>query len=291
MSFEILTDTSSNLPQSLMKKLNIHCVNFTYTIDNEHAASNGGEDFDGASFYGKMRNGSIVNTAQVNISDYLEIMEEIASNGKDLLYVGMSSGISGSYSTSCIAANEIKEKYPNVKIITIDTKAASLGEGIPVLKAVEFRDSGLSIEETAEKISKISWHMCQVFTVDDLKYLKRTGRLSNFKATVATILGIKPILKGNEEGKIITFMKTRSRNKSIEALAMQYKELVVNAKDQIIGIAEADCKDDANMLCNMLNEISKPKEIMVVPYEPVTGSHVGPGTLALFFISDERSRR
>ena len=149
---------------------------------------------------------------------------------------------------------------------------------------------GMSIEENAAEIDKLRHNMCQVFTVDDLKYLRGTGRLSSIKAAVASVLNIKPLLKGDTEGKIVCFEKTRGRNNAIKALAQQYDEMVREPYNQCIGIAHADCTEDAEQLIELLNRNNPPHEIMLVCYEPVTGSHVGPGTLALFFLGSDEFR-
>ena len=185
----------------------------------------------------------------------------------------------------------MREEFPERKIELIDTRAASLGEGIIVLKAAEMRVAGVPIETAAEKLRTLSARMCQIFTVDDLMYLRRGGRLSNLSAIVGTVLNIKALLKGNDLGQIVTFAKLRGRKKSIEAIAERYDKLVCKAHEQIVGIAQAGCRRDAEYLVSLLNKNHPPKEILNVEYEPVTGSHVGPGALALFFIGPEEGAR
>ena len=211
-------------------------------------------------------------------------------NGEDVLFVSMSSGISGSYASSKIAANQLAEEFPERKMLTVDTYSASLAEGIVVMRAVECRKEGLSIDETYQILRALRHRIAQIFTVGDLRYLKRTGRLSNLEAAVGTVLQIKPLLKGDPQGKIVCFAKVRGRQRAIEEMAKRYKELVVSPETQTVCISHADCEADAQILASMLRRSKPPKDILIVDYEPVTGSHVGPGALALFFVSDDNVR-
>ena len=178
------------------------------------------------------------------------------------------------------------EEFPERKILTVDTYSASLAEGIVVMRAVECRKEGLSIDETYQILRALRHRIAQIFTVGDLRYLKRTGRLSNLEAAVGTVLQIKPLLKGDPQGKIVCFARTRGRKLSIRELAAQYAEHVVSPETQTIGIAHADCPEDAAFLKSLIEKTLPPREIMTVVYEPVTGSHVGPGALALFFMGE-----
>ena len=187
-------------------------------------------------------------------------------------------------------ADQLRDEFPDRQIFTVDTIGASLGEGLLALIAADMRDAGKTAAETAERLEYLKVGMCQVFTVDDLMHLRRTGRLSNAAAIIATVLSIKPLLKGNENGNIVSFAKIRGRRKSIEAIAEQYDRLVENAGDQVIGIAHADCRTDADYLISLLQRKHPPKDVMLVDYEPVTGSHVGPGALALFFFGSRTFR-
>ena len=271
-------------------KWEIEDLPLTYMVDGKSPLDSGDAAFDGPAFYAAMRGGAKVVTSQVTPQTYIDAMTPFLKEGKDVLFIGMSSGISGSYNSAQIAANQLREEFPACKIYTIDTLSASLGEGLLVVKAAENRRSGMSIEENAAEIDKLRHNMCQVFTVDDLKYLRGTGRLSSIKAAVASVLNIKPLLKGDTDGKIVCFEKTRGRNNAIKALAQQYDEMVREPYNQCIGIAHADCTEDAEQLIELLNRNNPPHEIMLVCYEPVTGSHVGPGTLALFFLGSDEFR-
>ena len=190
-----------------------------------------------------------------------------------------------------VAAAQLRAEFPERSIELIDTLGASLGEGLVVLRAAELRDSGIALSAAVHLLSDYRDRMCQVFTVDNLKYLCSTGRLSNAKAAIGNILNIKPLLKGDSEGKIVNFGKVRGRKNSLRAIAEQYREYVVDAANQTVGIAHADCIEDANTLAELISEIAPPKDILTVMYEPVTGSHVGPGTLALFFVGKKGFRQ
>lgn len=291
MSFKVLTDTSANLPTPLLKQRDIGVIGFCYYIDGVEHSCLDTEKFDSKAFYDSIRGGTKVSTSLISPEKYRAAFEECVSSGEDVVYVGMSSGISGSFSVAVSVANELMEQYPGRRIETVDTIGASLGEGFFALMAADARDAGKDALETAEVLRSKVPEMCQVFTVDDLMHLRNTGRLSNAAAWVGTVLNIKPLLKGNTEGKIMSFAKALGRRRSIDMIADRYDKLVRNSESQVIGIAHADCSADVEYLIKLLNKKHPPKDIMVVDYEPVTGSHVGPGALALFFMGDADFRK
>ena len=288
--FQIMTDTSANLPAELAAEKDVTVIPFPYFVNGARHTCLDTEGFDGKTFYGAMREGAEVTTSQINPQNYIDAMRPILQQGKDILFVGMSSGISGAYHSAELAAEELQPEFPERKIRLVDTIGASLGEGLLVLRAVRDKLAGLSLDAIYEKLMDLRHRLCNIFTVDDLKYLRKGGRLSNLSFIVGTILQIKPLLKGNEEGRIVAFAKLRGRKKALEELAKRYDEYVVNAEEQTIGIAHADCPEDAAYLIELLRRNHPPKEILTVGYEPVTGSHVGPGTLALFFEAREGCR-
>ena len=281
--FQIITDTSANLPSEMLRANDITCIPFPYFVNGARHTCLDTEGFDGETFYGAMREGAEITTSQINPQHYIEVMKPILQKGLDILFVGMSSGISGSYHCAELAREELSMEFPERNIRLVDTLGASLGEGLLVLKAVKEKLMGLSLDSVYEKLMDLRHRLCNIFTVDDLKYLRKGGRLSNLSFIVGTLLQIKPLLKGNEEGKIVAFAKLRGRKKALEELAKRYDEYVVDAEEQTIGIAHADCLQDAEFLASLLRRNHPPKDILTVGYEPVTGSHVGPGTLALFF--------
>lgn len=288
MSFTLLTDTAANLPQEVLEREQIETIAFPCFFHGEEPYDTA--SFDGHTFYERMRQGGSVTTAQINPKQYEEFFEPPLKRGEDVVFVGMSSGLSGSFYSAGLAALQLRERYPQQKLELVDAKGASLGEGLVVLRAARMRAAGLDAGRAARALREMVKRVCQVFTVDDLRYLKQTGRLSNAAFAIATMLQIKPILKGDEEGKIVAVQKVRGRKKAIEALAEKYRELVRSASLQTVGIAHADDPEGAAQLAALLRKLRPPKEILTVCYEPVTGSHVGPGTVALFFEGDENVR-
>ena len=288
--FRIVTDTSSNLPTAYLQAENITVIPFTFHTESGEQSCMDTASFDAKAFYTAMRNGEKVTTSQIPPQRFVDNIRPMLENGEDVLFVSMSSGISGSYASSKIAANQLAEEFPERKILTVDTYSASLAEGIVVMRAVECRKEGLSIDETYQILRALRHRIAQIFTVGDLRYLKRTGRLSNLEAAGGTVLQIKPLLKGDPQGKIVCFAKVRGRQRAIEEMAKRYEELGVSPETQTVCISHADCEADAQILASMLRRSKAPKDILIVDYEPVTGSHVGPGALALFFVSDDNVR-
>lgn len=279
---QLFTDTSANLPVALTKQHHITVVPFSYTVDGKETDYPDDVDFDGAAFYGAMRRGAVVKTSMVNPDLMANYFERALSQGDDVLYVGMSGGISGTAHAAAMAVEELQEEFPERKIAAIDTYAASLGEGLLVLEAARMLENGAPFSLIVEQISRRRHTMCQYFTVDDLAYLERGGRVSKAAAIVGTVLKIKPLLRGDDEGKIVQCGKTRGRKQSLTALADFYEKLVAD-KTEEIGIAHADDEAGAQFLLDALRQRGFTGECLTVCYEPVTGSHVGPGTVALFF--------
>ena len=286
MAYHIWTDTSANLPAPLCKKLGIGVLPF-------HFIHNGGAEqccldtdaFPYDAYYEDLKNGGVATTSMINSEAYREIFEREAEAGNDVLYIGMSSGISGAYGASALAAREAGERYPQHRFEVFDTKGASLGEGLLVLAAQKLQKAGADLQKVLRELDRLRTHMMQIFTVDDLMYLKRGGRISRMKAVIASVLNIKPILRGDEEGRIVVTNKTVGRKASIRTLA---DDLIENIDEQDacgVGIAQAGCVADAQALMARIRAKFPSLPILTVPYEPVTGSHVGPGALALFYIS------
>ena len=279
---KIFTDTSSNLTAAVIKEYNLGLVPFSYTVDGVEAKPDPNVDFDGKAYYDAMRSGAEVKTSMVNGVTFTEAVRESLDAGDDVIYIGMSGGISGTAQIARLAAEELRADYPERKIASIDTYAASLGEGLLVVKAARMLRDGASFDRIVAEISKDRETMCQYFTVDDLEYLKRGGRLGRVATVVGTVLKIKPILMGDAKGQIVLCAKTRGRKQSLMALADYYEKLSCNRK-AMIGIAHADAPVDAALLLEELKLRGFAGECLTVCYEPVTGAHVGPGTVALFF--------
>ena len=289
--FHIVTDTSANLPTAFLQAERIAVIPYTFHSDAGEQVCMDLGGFDAAAFYAQMRSGVKITTSQIPPQRYIDALTPMLAAGEDVLFVSMSSGISGSYASGQIAARQLREEFPARKLLLVDTYSASLGEGLLVMRAADCRRAGMDIDETYKLLRALRHRMAQIFTVDDLRYLRRTGRLSNLEAAVGSVLQIKPLLKGDAQGRIVCFAKLRGRQRAVEAIAKRYEELVVEPQAQTVGIAHADCAADAQILASLLRRSSKPpKDILMVDYEPVTGSHVGPGALALFFLSDENVR-
>ncbi len=290
MAFVIITDTPANIDTQVAKENNIMVIPFSYYIDGKEYTCSDTDTFNAKEYYDSIRNGMKVTTSQINPQQYVDYMEPILKEGNDILFIGLSSGISGSYESACIAKAQLRGEYPERSIQFIDSLGAGLGEGLLALRAAKCRDNGMDLDETKARIVKFRNRMYQVFIVDDLMHLRRTGRLSNSSAMIGTVLNIKPLLKGNEKGQIVAFGKVRGRRQAIKALAEKYATLVNNPQAQLVGISHADCEEDALQLKELLERKCAPKEIMIVKHEPVTGSHIGPGSLALFFEGDDEVR-
>jgi len=288
--FTIITDTSANLPAPLLAREEIDVIPFSYFTEGEERTCLDTEAFDDKAYYGMIRAGGRVTTSQITPQSYLERFAPALEQGGDILFISMSSGISGSFASAGTAARLLRERYPDRTIRLVDTLGASLGEGLLVLEALQYREQGKTVHETADLLEQRCQSMCQIFTVDDLMHLRRNGRLSSAGAILGTVLGVKPLLKGDTCGRIVTCGKVRGRRNAVRALAEHYDRLVRSPETQTVGIAHADCPEDAALLAELLNRNNPPRDILTVKYEPVTGSHVGPGALALFFFGDEHFR-
>ncbi|MBQ2755041.1 MAG: DegV family protein [Oscillospiraceae bacterium] len=281
MSFKIITDTTANLTNATVSQNDITVIPFSYFINDREYTCTDIDSFDDTDYYTSIKNGTVVTTSQINPQGYIDCFEPFLKDGKDILFIGLSSGISGSFASAQVAAKTLKEEYPNRTVLLVDSLGASLGEGLIVIKAINCRKKGMDIFQTHEQLLKFRSRIYQVFIVDDLMHLRRTGRLSNISAAIGYVLGIKPLLKGNSEGKIVAFGKIRGRKQVIKALAEKFYALAQNPK--LVGISYAGCKEDAEYLISLLKEKFSGIELMLVKHEPVTGSHIGPGALALYF--------
>ena len=290
MSFSIFTDTSANIPTPLAREHEIGVIPLSYIRQGQEYFCLNTEEFDSREYYGALKNGEKITTSQINPQRYVEYMDPALKEGKDILFVGMSSGISGSFHSAVVAAEQLQETYRDRRILMVDSLGASLGEGLQVLRAVDCRSKGMNLQETYDYLMELRSHVYQLFTVDDLMFLRRGGRLSNASALVGTILNVKPILKGNEKGKIVTFGKVRGRKKVMDQIAEKYDLLVRNAETQTVCISHGNCPEDAELLADMLKKHHPPKEILMVNHEPVTGSYLGPGALCVYFLGEQDVR-
>lgn len=290
MSYIVATDTCANIPSATVKKEGIAVIPLTYHMDGKEFVCLDTEEFNSEEYYNLLKDGKTITTSQINPQKYIEYMEPYLKEGKDVLFIGISSGVSGSFASAKIAKEQLEEEYPERKVKIIDSFGASMGEGLLVLEAVEAQKEGKTIEETEELILDKIKRLYQIFTVDDLMYLKRGGRLSGAVALVGTLLHIKPILKGNEHGKIVPCGKARGRKAAISHIAEKFAKLCVNPQNNKVAISNANCKEDAELLAKLVKEKSGIEDIIMVDHEPVTGSYLGTGGLALYFFGDENVR-
>lgn len=284
--YVILTDSSCDLPDDIVKKYQLEILQLDFIVEGEGNFHNDQADI--GKVYSKLRNGANIKTSAANISQASETIEALFNQKKDILYLGFSSGLSSTYQTVYMAGQELMEEYPERKMISVDTLAASMGQGLLVYKACQAKDAGKSLEENAQYIEDIKLKLCHWFTVDDLFFLKRGGRISGVTATVGTMLSIKPILHVDDEGHLINVSKVRGRKAAITELVNRMEKLAVHPENQDIFISHGDCIEDAEKLASIIKERFGNDRITISYVGPVIGAHSGPGTLALFFLGEHR---
>ena len=286
--YVIFTDSACDIKPELLAEWGVpyRCLTFRFDGDETEYSN---DDMSVDEFYNKMRAGGVAKTAAVNAEAFAEMFEEEALKlGKDVLYVGFSSGLSTTYNSARIASLELKEKYPEAKIIVVDTLAASAGEGLMLYLTVEQKKNGATIEEAEAFVRDLIGRMGIWFTVDDLVYLKRGGRVSPTAAFVGNLLGIKPVLYMDNEGHLIPVTKVRGRRTSITAMADKYTQKAVDKENGTVFISHGDCLADAQLLADILKERHGVNVKIITDVGPVIGAHSGPGTIALFFVADAR---
>lgn len=289
MSFEIITDSSANLPESLIEKNGLHILSLVFRVkEEEYASYVKGETTDLAKFYKMMREKENITTSLINVEYCMDYMQGLLEQGKDVLYIGFSSGLSGSYQAVAMVVDQLKEEYPERKIMAVDTLAAALGEGLLVYYACQLKEQGKTIEEVYDWIMENRLHLCHWFTVDDLFFLQRGGRVSQTAAIVGSVLSIKPVMHVDDEGKLIVVEKARGRRKSLDGLVRHMEETVTNPTEQVVFISHGDCQEDADYVARKVKEKLHVKDVLVHILDPVIGAHSGPGTVALFFLGTKR---
>lgn len=287
--YVILTDSSCDLPAEIAEKMGIEVLPLTVTVGSDNYKNYlDGRDIEFHRFYERVRNGENVVTSAVNMFDFINVMRPILESGKDILYLGFSSGLSTTVNAGIMATEELKSLFPRRKILCVDTLCASMGQGLAVYLTALEKEKGKTIDEVFEFAKKISPRVIHWFTVEDLFFLKRGGRVNAATAVVGTMLNIKPVLHVDDEGHLINMSKARGRKASIKAIFDNLKEAADNnLKGQTVFISHGDCLDDAKYLESMLLEAGAEK--VVISYVgPVIGAHSGPGTLAVFALGDKR---
>ena len=285
-NYQIIVDSGSDLPVSELARLDVKMASLSLLFRGQTLADSVTDET--REFYAAMRAGESATTSAINPDGWTRVMEPELQAGKDLLVIAFSSGLSTTYQSAVIAADELREKYPQRQIRVVDSLCASLGGGLLVWHACRKRDAGMDLEELTAWVETNKWHLCHWFTVDDLKYLKRGGRISAATALVGTMLNIKPVLHVDDEGHLVSVSKSRGRKASIEALAQQMEKLSAFGENEAAFICHGDCLEDANYLAQQIKERCGVKQVFIGYTGAVIGAHSGPGTLALFFMGQHR---
>ena len=287
LSFAVFADGTANLPGRLLEGISL--LPCDYTMDGVPGTYLGDLDaFDAHAYYDHLRSGRVIKTTLLNTELFLARFTPVLQQGIDVIYVSMSSGISGTYNAAVAAAQELMAQFSDRFVHIVDSLGCGFGSGMLAIQAADLSSKGTDAREAATILDAEVPHACQYFTVDDLNYLKRTGRVSGFTAKIATVLNIKPILFGDSTGHIVSCGKTRGRKKAIEALAQKYKEKRTEEKKPTVYISHGDCLADAEQLSGMIQRITPDASINICQHELFSGAHVGPGMLGLFFRGRER---
>ena len=286
MSYKILTDSCCDFPPQRYQELGLISLPLSITFRGETYPDRNDDSL--RDMYAGLRAGEAASTAAANPQQWEEALEPVLSSGEDALILAFSSGLSTTYQSACIAADEMKERFPERKILVVDSLCASLGQGLLAYYAARKRDEGLALEELKAWLEDNKLHLCHWFTVNDLMYLKRGGRINAATAIMGTMLSIKPILHVDNEGHLISVGKARGRKASIAALADKAAELGQGYDNSLMFISHGDCLEDAQALAELVKERCGVKEVDINDVGAVIGSHSGPGTLALFFLGQHR---
>lgn len=293
--FEIIVDSAANIPADLVKKFKIKVLSFVNLVNGKEVTcfdpdlSEEEERQKGKEYYDAIRSGAEVKTGLISSGIFEDTFREILEQDKDILYFSLSKNISGNYNSARVAAEELMDsgEYSH-KIRLIDSLNASLAQGILAIYASEMRDKGMAFDDVADKLETYPARMNGVFTVGDLKYLSRTGRISGTSALIGNVLSIKPILRGNKDGYIVQYKKCRGRKSALNELISLVCDNIVDSENQIIGIAHADAYEDSLYVMEQIQKRIKVRDFINTSYDFCTGSHVGPDTIALFFMAKDR---
>lgn len=287
MSFVLHTDSGCDIHAEQLKEWGVSFTPLSFRFDGEDKNFTEA-DLPIKEFYDKMREGAVAKTSAVNVAEFKEAFLPFLNEGKDILYLAFSSGLSTTCNSAMIAAGELAEQFPERKIIVVDTLAASAGQGLIVKLVRDKMVSGASIEETADYAREISPKLAHWFTVDDLVYLKRGGRVSAAAAFVGGVLNIKPVLHVDDEGHLISMAKLRGRKPALMALVKKFGELAETPSESTVFISQADSMEDAKFVADAIEKQYGSKTELITDIGAVIGAHAGPGTIALFFIGKER---
>lgn len=288
MDYQLITDSCCDLPLELVDRFNLDIVNFTITISGEELIDDMGATFDKAEFFNRLKEGETASTSQVNVHSYIEKFKKYIEEGKPAVYLGFSSGLSGSLNSARQAQQMLEEEYDDIDLTIIDTKGASLGEGLLVYEAALKKEQGMSKENLVKWVedNKLNYHSW--VTVDDIKHLQRGGRISATAATVGSLLNVKPIIVMDQEGKLVPSSKVRGRKKSLQYLVDQTAKTIKDADEHAIIIGHVGVQEDAEFVKEKLLEKVNPKEIIISNYGPTVAAHTGFGSLSVFSYGEKR---
>ena len=290
MDFEIVTDSSSNLVEEMIDDFGLHVLPLTFMVDGEEYQSYlKGQHTDLKQFYTMMREGKVITTSLPNLAESEALMRGLLEQGRDILYLGFSSGLSGTFEATELLMRDLAAEFPERTLLAVDTLAASGGEGLLVWHAVQRARAGAPIGEVRDWVEENKLHLAHWFTVDDLMFLFRGGRVSKTAAWAGTMLNIKPVMHVDDEGHLIPLEKVRGRKKSLNALVDHMEKSAVQPIDQqMVFITHGDCLEEAEYVAEQVKELFGVKEVVINYVDPVIGAHSGPGTMALFFLADKR---
>lgn len=284
--FIIATDSTVDLPKAFLEENHVLTISLSYVMDGVTY-----KDLDGLSheeFFEKIRNGSLPTTSQINPEEARKALEPVVKEGKEILYLGFSSGLSGSYNSVRMAAEDLMEDYPETKIVTIDSLCASMGEGLLLYKTLQLKEQGKNLDEIAEWVEANKLHICHNVTVDDLNHLHRGGRISKTTAVLGTMVKIKPIIHMDNEGKLVVIGKERGRKKSLLTLLDKMEKQMQGYQNDVVMITHGDCIEDVKYVEEQIRERFGIENIIVNGIGSVIGSHTGAGVVAVFFMGSER---
>lgn len=292
MNFEIVTDSSSNLVEEMIDDFGLHVLPLTFMVDGEDEVYQSylkGEHTDLSQFYTMMREGKVFKTSLPNLADTEQLMRGLLEQGRDVLYLGFSSGLSGTYEAVELLVGQLAGEFPDRTVLSVDTLAASGGEGLLVWHAVQRARTGAAIEEVRDWVEANKLKLAHWFTVDDLMFLFRSGRVSKTSAWAGTMLNIKPVMHVDDDGHLVPMEKVRGRKKSLNALVDHMEKTAIKPiEDQMVFITHGDCLEDAEYVAAQVKERFGVRDVVINYVDPVIGAHSGPGTMALFFLADTR---
>ena len=289
MNYVLLTDSCANLPDDIIRRYDIRIISLRFRDgDQEYKSHEDGVTRDVTEFYQRMRDGAAITTARYTVDEAQKAVEAILREGMDVLYIGFSSALSGAFANVNTAMNNLRGRYPERRLVAVDSLAASLGEGMLVMLAARQREQGRTLEEVTCFVEEHKLKVCHLFTVDSPKYLFRGGRVSAAAAAVDTVLDIKPVLHVDDQGRLVPVGKKQGMKNAIQDILDRMDAIALKDPENPVYIVHADCYDRARYVGNYVRAAYGTQEIVISPVDLVIGAHAGPGTLAVFFLAEHR---